>query len=283
MFTPPATFSVVVSVLFRLLHDEISIVRHKAAKCVGLLINRLAKEEDVDWGSQLIARIVQLGKNSTYKIRLTFVHICESLVKQVSSKLFLNHFLDVLLELSRDKVANIRVAVARLCRTPYPKWLASDSRVSTVLGQMEQLDRDRDVVWFAKASSMKNRDEAAFCNYKSWIPRENRFGGRPRIAASEIRAAADVNSGESDLKESYTHEVSDNPACPEAKRRTTIELLLQGKADSDVNDPDQNSTVSEHNAPSVLSVPSNTTSTDSNSEYRGRRESALSAGSEIEL
>ena len=88
MFTPPATFSVVVSVLFRLLHDEISIVRHKAAKCVGLLINRLAKEEDVDWDSQLVARIVSLGKNRTYKIRLTFVHICESLVKQVSSELF---------------------------------------------------------------------------------------------------------------------------------------------------------------------------------------------------
>ena len=113
MFTPPATFSVVISVLFRLLHDEISIVRHKAAKCCGLLINRLANEEDVDWSEQLAQRILGLGMSNTYKIRLTFVHICECLVKQIPSELFLTSFLESLLALSYDKVANIRVAVAR--------------------------------------------------------------------------------------------------------------------------------------------------------------------------
>jgi hypothetical protein len=84
MFTPPATFSVVVSVLFRLLHDEISIVRRKACKCCGLLINRLAQEEDVDWSQQLCNRLVGLSRMPTYQRRLTFVHVCESLIFQVS-------------------------------------------------------------------------------------------------------------------------------------------------------------------------------------------------------
>ena len=84
MFTPPATFSVVVSVLFRLLHDEISIVRRKACSCCGLLINRLAEEQDVDWSEQLCTRLMSLSTQNTYQRRLTFVHVCESLIHQVS-------------------------------------------------------------------------------------------------------------------------------------------------------------------------------------------------------
>ena len=84
MFTPPATFSVVVSVLFRLLHDEISIVRRNASRCCGLLINRLAEEEDVDWSEQLAMRLVGFSAAASYPKRLTFLHVCEYLIRQVS-------------------------------------------------------------------------------------------------------------------------------------------------------------------------------------------------------
>ena len=83
MFTPPATFSVVVSVLFRLLHDEISIVRRRASRCCGLLLNRLAEEKDVDWSEQLGLRLVSLSSCPTYQKRLTYVRSILKKLKNV--------------------------------------------------------------------------------------------------------------------------------------------------------------------------------------------------------
>ena len=293
MFTPPATFSVVVSVLFRLLHDEISIVRHKAAKYCGLIINRLAKEEDVDWSEQLISRILGLGRNSTYKIRLTFVHICECLVKQIPSELFLASFLDTLLSLSRDQVANIRVAVARLCRMPYPKWLAADARVVNALKEMEHGDCDRDVIWFSKSRTEKSRDEEQFCNYEGWVPRETRLkkagareaGGSEGSAegCGEVVAWGDLNnSGEkavmADESESVNGDPDTPPSCPGA-HRSTIEVLLDGDKDgAQAGKEGKKSTT----ANDILSL-SSTSAMSVAHNGRGRRESALSAGSEVEL
>lgn len=310
MFTPPATFSVVISVLFRLLHDEISIVRHKAAKCCGLLINRLANEEDVDWSEQLAQRILGLGMSNTYKIRLTFVHICECLVKQIPSELFLTSFLESLLALSYDKVANIRVAVARLCRMPYPKWLGADSRVANALTQMEHHDIDRDVTWFAKSRNVKARDQTKFCNYDVWVPRETRLKSSeageaklPAMGAGAACTASDVEDNAEDRKYPVKNTQGDehegvgkavvasesgvSPSCPEAIRRPTIEILLQGDQDAANKRGEDNGSMGAKASPTGTSVSSNMLTASRTQlrgpPLRGRRESALSAGSVVEL
>ena len=241
--------------------------------------------------------------NKTYKIRLTFVHICECLVKQIPSELFLASILDTLLALSRDRVANIRVAVARLCRTPYPKWLAADARVASALEQMEHHDYDRDVTWFAKSRSVKARDQSNFCNYQVWVPREGRLkkngDGSNRAAAVGAGAACAASGGGDDWQGTEVDVVEhmdgdekgagadaatqDNasPSCPAESRRPTIEILLQGNRDAAQDKQEGNEHTAVEGSRSAASASSMAVST--SVEYRGRRESALSAGSEVEL
>ena len=112
--------------------------------------------------------------------------------KQVSSELFLASFLGSLLQLAKDVVPNIRVAVARLCQQRYPKWLNTDARVQAALAMM-QADADRDVTWFARSS--KARDEAKFCDYSEWVPREEREKRTAPAAASEQGTGAAQEKG----------------------------------------------------------------------------------------
>lgn len=82
LFTPPATFSVVVPLVFELLNDSVACVRETTYAAVGVLVKRLG-DSDQTWRDELLKRVVDFGTATSYQERKVFIKICEILVLDV--------------------------------------------------------------------------------------------------------------------------------------------------------------------------------------------------------
>ena len=92
LFSPPATVSVVQSLVFKMLHDQVATVRKAGAKWVGTIANRL--EGKFDWQDAFITRLVEeLGKGKSYQQRLLFIEVC-AVLKKMLNRTTLNVFAD---------------------------------------------------------------------------------------------------------------------------------------------------------------------------------------------
>ena len=77
LFTPPATFSLVVPLVFELLRDKVTFVREMTYKSVVVLVQRLG-QADASWQEDLLRRVVEFGSSESYQERK--VPLCFSFV-----------------------------------------------------------------------------------------------------------------------------------------------------------------------------------------------------------
>ena len=94
---------------------------------------------------QIVHSIQSLATNDAYQLRQQYVKIsyhvaiaCKSCQSQ--SSLFQRYFLQTLLKLSHDKVANVRLAVARALTN-----LTELAQLPEVIGVLDMLERDSDL------------------------------------------------------------------------------------------------------------------------------------------
>lgn len=145
LFSPMATFGVVVKIMFALLEDNVADVRLAALDGIPYLLTRIGEiKEHPAMLQNLIERLCAFASATTYAKRLTFVKMCVSIATSSHQTLFTDHFFKCLLRMCVDPVSNVRLAaVNALAKGPAFVWSepATQKLVRTRLR-----DPQRDVV-----------------------------------------------------------------------------------------------------------------------------------------
>lgn len=119
--------------------DKIDAVRQKALT----LIEMLFKSGDTEMiENKLIPKLISIQNCPSYLQRQLILHIIERTSKSVSSEVLNGNFLTVMVNLSKDKVPNIRFLVLRVIRNN-PTLLANMRYKNIVEGLLD--DRDNEV------------------------------------------------------------------------------------------------------------------------------------------
>jgi len=118
LFTPMATYGVVVKILFALLEDDITEVRYSPIPGIPDVLTRVgAITEHPVWLESLIQRLCAFEAATTYAKRLLFVKIAVSIAGRPShEKLFMKHFFQLLVRMCLDPVSNVRLAAVNALR-----------------------------------------------------------------------------------------------------------------------------------------------------------------------
>lgn len=82
---------------------------------VGTLLNRLT-EENSTLKQEVERQIITLGTHAIFQKRQLFILICQYLRNQIPRNIFREKYLPKLLSLATDKVANVRLSLAKLLR-----------------------------------------------------------------------------------------------------------------------------------------------------------------------
>jgi HEAT repeat len=117
IFSPAATFSVVVPIAFRLISDTTAAVRVEAVAAFAPLLTRLSATEDPSLLADIISRLVLLASSNTCNQRLLFIRLSGYLGNSITGidyMTFRTDFLPSLLNLAKDPVRNVRRSLAEL-------------------------------------------------------------------------------------------------------------------------------------------------------------------------
>ena len=94
---------------------------------------------------QIVHSIRSLAVQDAYQLRQQFVKVCYQIAiackaRDSQTGLFQEHFMQTLLELAHDKVANVRLAVAQALSN-----LTEVAQLPEVIGVLDMLERDNDL------------------------------------------------------------------------------------------------------------------------------------------
>ena len=107
LFSPPATVSVVQSLVFKMLHDQVAVVRKAGAQWVGTIANRL--DGKFDWRDAFILRLgEELGNAKSYQQRLLYIETCVVLKRCINGTDFERLCRPTLDRLASDPVSNVK-------------------------------------------------------------------------------------------------------------------------------------------------------------------------------
>ncbi|KAL0482679.1 serine/threonine-protein phosphatase 4 regulatory subunit 1 [Acrasis kona] len=139
-------------VLYELYNDAFAEVRKKSIVSCGKVLKRLC-EGDEQGKIDFLQFLHGLAQGNFHK-RLIFVYACEFLLKEIDPELFLKEFVPELINLTQDKVPNIRIAVAAFTKTHamQNETLRESPQVQDLYSRLSQ-DADRDVKFYALSSS----------------------------------------------------------------------------------------------------------------------------------
>uniref|UniRef100_A0A6T8M3R4 Condensin complex subunit 1 C-terminal domain-containing protein n=1 Tax=Hemiselmis andersenii TaxID=464988 RepID=A0A6T8M3R4_HEMAN len=102
-------------IFVKLLRDPVAEVRNGAAQQLGQILKRL-KETNAPWRDEFVSELSEFASDDCFQVRLTYAFMCNHLVKLEESlfdgEVFEKDFLPQLVQLSSDKVTNIRRLVA---------------------------------------------------------------------------------------------------------------------------------------------------------------------------
>ena len=138
-----------VPLAIKMMEDSVSEVRQAMYVSVAKILKRLREGTDNCY-SELLESILSCASASSFQRRQMLPHIAQELVLLGEKDFFLEHFLDSMEGLSKDRVANVRIIVAR-CFTEiveHSEELKTTPRVDALVQQLQD-DSDRDVAHFA--------------------------------------------------------------------------------------------------------------------------------------
>jgi len=137
-------------IAFQLVQDKVAAVRKAAAVVVSTMLSTLFKTEKEKYDARLASNIVKvLGQSTHWSRRQTFAVLCGEIVKNnqkeasYSESKFGTELLPQLLDLTWDKVPNVRIAVARVLMQLGPEHYSNCKDL--IDAAMAQLKQDKDV------------------------------------------------------------------------------------------------------------------------------------------
>jgi len=127
--------------------DCVFSIRHSATKN----LKRLTEVFGDSWfKTHILPKVVELSKHTNYLYRMTTLFSINTLATTLSPELIVNCLLPVVIELSSDRVPNIRLNVAKSFQVIIP--LVDNSVVETkIKPSLSKLleDKDKDVKYFS--------------------------------------------------------------------------------------------------------------------------------------
>eukprot|EP00760_Papus_ankaliazontas_P009641 PhM_4_TR14113/c0_g1_i1/m.42997/K15424/PPP4R1; serine/threonine-protein phosphatase 4 regulatory subunit 1 len=147
----------VADLALRVLEDSVADVRYSGFYAVGQVLKKLSEDE-----SQLkdtLNIVTSLATKINYNNRLMFIYIAQQVVENDNKKLFESEFLDRLLAIADDKVANVRMALARTVSGSmlHSESMKNNAKVQLIKKKLFE-DKDEDVVMFASRKTEKMSD-----------------------------------------------------------------------------------------------------------------------------
>jgi len=144
------TFTEIVPYFLALIQDPVAKIRETTWPQITKILDSLkplpAKKKE------LIEKLSLFGNSDSFQHRIIFVKICGASSNHVDKDLFQNFFISKLLLLFKDKVPNIRIAVARsLQQILKNQSYSSDTRLIGALNTLKS-DKDPEVIAIAKGT-----------------------------------------------------------------------------------------------------------------------------------
>ena len=104
----------------------------------------LTQDEANDMQQEIVTSLQSLGSQDAYQIRQQYVEVCYHVAiacrtSDIQIDLFQRYLMQTMLELAQDKVANVRLAVARALSN-----LTELAQLPEVIGVLDMLKRDSD-------------------------------------------------------------------------------------------------------------------------------------------
>jgi len=142
LYDPETVATVLVPILKRFLCDPVSSVRSALLKQMSQVINGISDEKQ----KELLVHLKGFSQQTTpIQLRIWFCKACPFLVGKIPKEIFEEYFVESLIVLSSDKIANTRIYVAEaLTQICSSGEYSQDSRLVELL-QTLQGDKDRDV------------------------------------------------------------------------------------------------------------------------------------------
>lgn len=119
------TFELIFPICVKLCVDEVAEVRIHSAKSIKSLIIQFLNNEK--YRSKVLNIINAFGSSIKYIYRNLYLHISEELVD--NKDLFIQYFIGNLEKLSRDKVINIQIHMAKLISRMYESGIYNDNEI----------------------------------------------------------------------------------------------------------------------------------------------------------
>ena len=146
LFSPMATYGVVVKILFALLDDDVADVRLSTLPGIPHVLTRVKEiKEHPSWFDALVERLCKFESSATYNKRLMFVKMCIPIAStKAHEETFLKNFFQLLLRMCVDPVSNVRLAAVETLHK-CPEYVSS--KAATIrLVRTRLRDPQRDVV-----------------------------------------------------------------------------------------------------------------------------------------
>lgn len=118
IFSPKITFEIIAPISFKLCNDPVSFVREEAARKIYSILKALSDANEA-YRDSIIENVKGFSQSNRFTNRQSFIAMCEKIMKDAD--LFINHFLVDFAPLAQDKVANVRIAVAKALEKAFKK------------------------------------------------------------------------------------------------------------------------------------------------------------------
>tara|TARA_R110002050_G_scaffold22299_1_gene60903 strand:+ start:374 stop:1213 length:840 start_codon:yes stop_codon:yes gene_type:complete len=132
-------------IALRFCFDQVAKVRKYAVKEIGLVVRRIENKEP------FFAQLLEKGADPSCYNRQIFAEICGEMFGQVDQKLLVDEVLPRFLQLAKDPVPNVRLAVGKVITQKLmsdPGWDGHKKDYLEALTPLKE-DKDSDVSFFA--------------------------------------------------------------------------------------------------------------------------------------
>ena len=149
LFDIDIMFKVLVKMLIEMCFDPFNVIRIKAAKTLSIfLLKFLLLENNDNYKQNAINILNDFGRCKHYHYRQIFIYLCKKII--TNEKIFKEYGLDLLNDLSYDKINNTRYTLSKFLSYIWNKnkkeyeWIKSDEKIIEIIFRLKN-DKENEI------------------------------------------------------------------------------------------------------------------------------------------
>ena len=149
LFDIDIMFKVLVKMLIEMCFDPFNVIRIKAAKTLSIfLLKFLLLENNDNYKQNAINILNDFGKCKHYHYRQIFIYLCKKII--TNEKIFKEYGLDLLNDLSYDKINNTRYTLSKFLSYIWNKnkkeyeWIKNDEKIIEIIFRLKN-DKENEI------------------------------------------------------------------------------------------------------------------------------------------